>query len=117
SKLYATAVGRLLRRCRVSAGAVRAIGCHGQTVRHQPASGYTVQLGSPAWLAERTGIAVVADFRNRDIAAGGQGAPLVPAFHAAVFRNSRTHRVIVNLGGIANLTDLPRRGPVTGFDT
>jgi anhydro-N-acetylmuramic acid kinase len=76
-----------------------------------------LQLGNPAWLAERTGIAVVADFRSRDIAAGGQGAPLVPAFHAAVFRDSRRHRVIVNLGGIANLTDLPRKGSVTGFDT
>lgn len=117
SKLYAAAVGRLLRRCHVAPRAVRAIGCHGQTVRHRPASGYTVQLGNPAWLAEHTGISVVADFRSRDIAAGGQGAPLVPAFHAAVFRSSRTHRVIVNLGGIANLTDLPRGGPVTGFDT
>jgi anhydro-N-acetylmuramic acid kinase len=117
SKLYASAVIRLLRKCGVSARAVRAIGCHGQTVRHAPKSGYTVQLGSPAWLAERTGIAVVADFRSRDIAAGGQGAPLVPAFHAAVFRDARIHRVIVNLGGIANLTNLPRLGPVTGFDT
>jgi anhydro-N-acetylmuramic acid kinase len=117
SKLYAKAVGRVLRKCRVPIRAVRAVGCHGQTVRHAPASGYTVQLGSPAWLAERTGIPVVADFRSRDIAAGGQGAPLVPAFHAAVFRSSRVHRVIVNLGGIANLTDLPCVGPVTGFDT
>jgi len=117
SKLYAAAVGRLLRKCRVGPQSVRAIGCHGQTVRHLPASGYSVQLGNPAWLAERTGIPVVADFRTGDIAAGGQGAPLVPAFHAALFRNSRVHRVIVNLGGIANLTDLPRSGPVTGFDT
>jgi len=117
SRLYAIAVDRLLRRCRIDARAVRAIGCHGQTVRHQPDSGYTVQLGSAAWLAEHTSISVVSDFRSRDIAAGGQGAPLVPAFHAAVFRSARTHRVIVNLGGIANLTDLPRRGPVTGFDT
>lgn len=117
SELYAAAVRRLLSKCRVSARLVRAIGCHGQTVRHVPESGYTVQLGSPARLAERTGIPVVADFRSADIAAGGQGAPLVPAFHAAVFRSSRVHRVVVNLGGMANLTDLPRRGPVTGFDT
>ena len=117
AKLYASAVSRLLRKCRVSARAVRAIGCHGQTVRHAPESGYTVQLGNPAWLAERTGIPVVADFRSGDIAAGGQGAPLVPAFHAAVFRNRRLHRAVVNLGGIANLTDLPGRGPVVGFDT
>jgi anhydro-N-acetylmuramic acid kinase len=117
SKYYASGVSRLLRNCRVGARSVRAIGCHGQTVRHRPARGYTVQLGSPAWLAERTGISVVADFRSRDIAAGGQGAPLVPAFHAAVFRSSRVHRVVVNLGGIANLTDLPPNGRVTGFDT
>lgn len=117
SGLYATAVSRLLRKCRIERQLVRAIGCHGQTVRHRPESGYTVQLGNPAVLAERSGIPVVADFRSADIAAGGQGAPLVPAFHAAVFRSPRVHRVIVNLGGIANLTDLPCRGPVRGFDT
>ena len=117
AELYATSVLRLLRKHRVAARSVRAIGCHGQTVRHRPEAGYTLQLGNAAWLAERSGIPVVADFRSRDIAAGGQGAPLVPAFHATVFRNSRVHRVIVNLGGIANLTNLPSRGPVTGFDT
>ena len=117
SGLYASAVSRLLRKCRVEPRLIRAIGCHGQTVRHRPESGYTLQLGSPAELAEHSGIPVVADFRSADVAAGGQGAPLVPAFHAAVFRNARVHRVIVNLGGIANLTDLPRRGPVRGFDT
>src|SRR5262245_41995012 len=117
AKFYARGVDRVLRKCHVAARSIRAIGCHGQTVRHQPAAGYTVQLGNAAWLAELSGIPVVADFRSRDIAAGGQGAPLVPAFHAAVFGNSRVHRVIVNLGGIANLTDLPRRGSVTGFDT
>jgi len=117
STLYAKAVDRLLKRNGVPAQTVSAIGCHGQTVRHRPESGYTLQLGNPAWLAEHAGIPVVADFRSRDIAAGGQGAPLVPAFHAAVFRDSRHHRVVVNLGGIANLTDLPRRGKVTGFDT
>jgi anhydro-N-acetylmuramic acid kinase len=117
AELYAKSVLRLLRVHRVTTRSVRAIGCHGQTVRHRPQAGYTVQLGSPAWLAELTRIPVVADFRSRDIAAGGQGAPLVPAFHAAVFRDPRVHRVIVNLGGIANVTNLPRRGPVTGFDT
>lgn len=117
AKLYATAVRRLLRKRRVAPQDVRAIGCHGQTVRHNPAARYTVQLGNPSWLAELAGISVVADFRSRDMAAGGQGAPLVPAFHAAVFRDPDVHRVIVNLGGIANLTDLPRRGAVTGFDT
>jgi anhydro-N-acetylmuramic acid kinase len=117
SILYAGAVSRLLRKSGVESRRVRAIGCHGQTVRHAPSSGYTVQLGNPSVLAQRAGIPVVADFRSADIAAGGQGAPLVPAFHAAVFRNARVHRTIVNLGGIANLTDLPCRGPVTGFDT
>lgn len=115
--LYASAVARLLRKCRVASQDVRAIGCHGQTVRHHPAARYTVQLGNPSWLAELSDISVVADFRSRDMAAGGQGAPLVPAFHAAVFRDPDVHRVIVNLGGIANVTDLPRRGEVTGFDT
>jgi anhydro-N-acetylmuramic acid kinase len=117
SRLYAKAVRRLLEKHDVPAQTVSAIGCHGQTVRHRPGSGYSLQLGNPAGLAEHTGISVVADFRSRDIAAGGQGAPLVPAFHAAVFQDSLRHRVIANLGGIANLTDLPRKGPVTGFDT
>ena len=98
--------------------AIRACGCHGQTVRHRPDAGYTLQIGNPALLAELTGISVVADFRSRDVAAGGQGAPLVPAFHAAVFGSNAAHRVIVNIGGIANLTDLPALvGAVTGFDT
>jgi len=95
---------------------VRAIGCHGQTLRHQPADGYTLQLNNPALLAELTGITVVADFRSRDIAAGGQGAPLVPAFHDALFRTPDLHRVVLNLGGIANLTDLAPGKPTTGFD-
>lgn len=117
SRHYARAVDLVLKKSGVAARSVRAIGCHGQTVRHRPEFGYTLQLGNPALLAERTGISVVADFRSRDLAAGGQGAPLVPAFHAACFRDPRRHRVIINLGGIANLTDLPPAGPVTGFDT
>lgn len=96
---------------------VRAIGCHGQTLRHQPDSGYTLQIGNAARLAELSGMTVVADFRSRDIAAGGQGAPLVPAFHARVLAHAEQHRVIANLGGIANITDLPPDGLIRGWDT
>ena len=99
---------------------VRAIGSHGQTVRHAPSAQppYSVQLGNPSVLAERTGISIVADFRARDIAAGGEGAPLVPAFHASVFRDS-TDRAVVNIGGMANVTLLRAQpnAPVKGFDT
>jgi anhydro-N-acetylmuramic acid kinase len=94
-----------------------AAGVHGQTVRHRPHEGYTLQLNNPARVAECAGVAVVADFRSRDVAAGGEGAPLVPAFHAAVFGGGARHRVVVNVGGIANLTDLPVAGAVRGFDT
>ncbi len=114
---YAAAVGAVLGASNVPASAVRAIGCHGQTVRHRPERGYTVQIGNAALLAELTGICVVADFRSRDLAAGGQGAPLVPAFHAAVFADPAEDRAVLNLGGIANLTFLPRAGGVTGFDS
>ena len=116
SVLYASAVRDLLARSGFGARAVAAIGCHGQTVRHRPRAGYTLQLVNGARLAERTGIAVVCDFRSRDIAAGGEGAPLVPAFHRALFADPRRGRVIVNVGGIANITWLPARGAVTGFD-
>ena len=114
--IYATAVQRLLGGAGVAASAVAAIGCHGQTLRHQPAQGYSLQLNNPALLAELTGISVVADFRSRDIAAGGQGAPLVPAFHDIAFRDPACHRVILNVGGIANLTDLAPGEPALGFD-
>lgn len=113
---YAEAVQALLRDAGQSMTDIVAIGCHGQTVRHVPSRGYTIQLVNGALLAEQTGIAVVCDFRNRDVAAGGQGAPLVPAFHAAMFRDRGVNRVIVNLGGIANLTWLPMAGAITGFD-
>jgi anhydro-N-acetylmuramic acid kinase len=112
-----TAVGVVLSAAHRQARDVAAIGLHGQTIRHRPELGYTTQLANPARLAEGTGITVVADFRSRDIAAGGQGAPLVPAFHAAVFALPDRHRVVVNIGGIANVTDLPAGGPVRGFDT
>jgi anhydro-N-acetylmuramic acid kinase len=108
--LYAEAVSALLTRANQSAQQIRAIGCHGQTIRHRPDAGYTLQIGNAALLAELVGITVIADFRSRDIAAGGQGAPLVPAFHAQVLRHDTIHRVVVNLGGVANLTDLPPTG-------
>jgi anhydro-N-acetylmuramic acid kinase len=114
--LYAQSVNELLVSKQISAGRIKAIGCHGQTIRHRPDEGYTLQIGNAALLAELTGITVVADFRSRDIAAGGQGAPLVPAFHAKVLASPTTHRVIANIGGIANLTDIPGSEPVKGFD-
>lgn len=113
---YGTATHCLLRQANVQAAQVQAIGCHGQTVRHRPASGYTIQLNNGALLAELTGIHVVTDFRSREIAAGGQGAPLVPAFHDQVLRHPAIHRVILNIGGIANVTDLAPGQPTTGFD-
>jgi anhydro-N-acetylmuramic acid kinase len=115
--LYLEAVQTLLRASGARPDQIAAIGCHGQTIRHRPDSGYTTQICHPASLAEHSGITIVADFRMRDIAAGGQGAPLVPAFHAACFRDSAQHRVILNLGGIANVTDLPPAGQIRGFDT
>jgi len=114
--LYAQTTLSLFDNAGKAATEVRAIGCHGQTVRHAPQHGYTLQLNNPALLAELTGITVVADFRSRDIAAGGQGAPLVPAFHSALFRDPRSHRVVLNLGGIANLTILAPGKPTFGFD-
>ena len=114
--IYAQAVNTVLAKSKKQTLNVAAIGCHGQTIRHRPDAGYTVQLGNGALLAELTGKVVVCDFRSRDIAAGGEGAPLVPAFHKAAFAHASTHRVIVNIGGIANLTDLSN-GPVRGFDT
>lgn len=113
---YASGVNEMLAHEGIHANQVRAIGAHGQTVRHRPDLRYTVQINSPALLAEQTGIDVIADFRSRDIAAGGQGAPLVPAFHARVFSGC-DDRVILNLGGIANVTILKENGHVLGFDT
>jgi len=115
--LYAEVVEDLLQSTGLCASAVRAIGAHGQTVRHRPDLGYTVQLNVPAALAERTGIAVVADFRSRDVAAGGQGAPLAPAFHHAVFAAPGKDVAVLNLGGFANLSLLFADGRTLGFDT
>lgn len=113
---YAAATAALLKNSDTTADKILAIGCHGQTVRHRPDAGYTLQLGNAAMLAELTGITVVNDFRSRDIAAGGHGAPLTPAFHDQELRHPQIHRVIVNIGGISNLTDLPPGQPATGFD-
>jgi len=117
---YAEAIERLLMQAALDAAQITAIGAHGQTVRHRPQLGYSIQLLNAARLAERCGIAVVHDLRAADLAAGGQGAPLVPAFHAKVFRSPLERRAIVNLGGIANVTLLPAEcgseEPVRGFD-
>lgn len=116
---FAEAALALLRTADLPPAAVRAIGSHGQTLFHQPHGIHanSLQLGDANRIAECTGITTVADFRRRDMAAGGQGAPLVPGFHRAVFGGSGRHRVVVNIGGIANLTVLPADGqPVSGFD-
>ena len=113
---YAAATHTLLLKAGVAAERVTAIGCHGQTIRHRPEDGYTTQLCNAALLTELSGITVVSDFRSRDIAAGGQGAPLVPAFHNIMLRHTSSHRVIVNIGGISNITNLAPGNPTSGFD-
>uniref|UniRef100_UPI0028ADD661 anhydro-N-acetylmuramic acid kinase n=1 Tax=Comamonas terrigena TaxID=32013 RepID=UPI0028ADD661 len=117
---YAQVVQQLLQRSGVATDQVAAIGAHGQTVRHRPqlfdGTGYTLQLNAPALLAERSGITVVADLRSRDVAAGGQGAPLVPAFHQGVFGQAGRTTLVLNIGGIANLSVLGADGAVQGFD-
>lgn len=120
-RLFAQAVNELVAKAGVSTSAIRAIGSHGQTIRHRPnlQPAFTLQIGDPNVIATETGIAVVADFRRKDMALGGQGAPLVPAFHEAIFRTQQKDRVVVNIGGIANLTALPAdpSAPILGFDT
>lgn len=121
ARLFAQAVNELLAQTGLAAERIRAIGSHGQTIRHIPSGPepYTVQIGNPSLIAELTGITTVADFRRRDMAAGGQGAPLAPAFHSAFFRVATETRVALNIGGIANITLLPKASeqPVGGFDT
>ena len=120
ARVYADVVESLLDASGATRGSVRAIGAHGQTVRHRPrefdATGYTLQLGNPALLAELSGIDVVADLRRRDVAAGGLGAPLVPAFHRAMFAQPSKAIAVLNIGGMANLTALHADGTTTGFD-
>ena len=121
ARLFAKAVYMVLDEAGITSDQVRAIGSHGQTIRHAPheVEPYTIQIGNPNLLAELTHILTVTDFRRRDMAAGGQGAPLAPAFHAAFFRDSSETRTVVNIGGMANITILPTvpNHPVSGFDT
>ena len=120
ARVYALVAKGLLAECGVAREQVRAIGAHGQTLRHRPGefdgTGYTLQLNNPALLAELTGIDVVADFRSRDVAAGGQGAPLVPAFHHAFFRRQGAAVAVLNIGGISNISLLGGTGEVLGYD-
>ncbi|CAN1485736.1 COG2377 Predicted molecular chaperone distantly related to HSP70-fold metalloproteases [Methylophilaceae bacterium] len=111
------AVKALLKKTGTTSKDIKAIGFHGQTIRHQPQKGFTLQIGNPALLAELSYINVIADFRSRDVAAGGQGAPLVSAFHKEIFSHPTAHRAIVNIGGIANVTILNPKTSVSGFDS
>lgn len=123
-QLFADATLALLEHSGHAADEIAAIGSHGQTIRHHPPSthsppeqGFTLQIGDPNTIAQLTGITTVADFRRRDIAVGGEGAPLAPAFHAAAFARAGEHRAILNIGGIANASLLDGKGGVLGFDT
>ncbi len=123
ARFFAQAVNTLLAAHQLKPADVSAIGSHGQTVWHEPPQRatqhpFTLQIGDPNTLAEQTGITVVADFRRKDMAAGGQGAPLVPALHRELFNNSTVDRIVLNLGGIANITLLPKdKGACMGLDT
>ena len=117
SKKAYEAIDALLKKTSITSKDIKAIGFHGQTVRHQPQKGFTLQIGNPALLAELSNINVIADFRSRDVAASGQGAPLVPAFHHEIFSHPTTYRAILNVGGIANVTLLNPKTSVSGFDT
>lgn len=112
-------INELIKKYQIDRKQIKAIGSHGQTIRHRPEQGFTLQIGDPNIITELTQIPVVSDFRRRDMAAGGQGAPLVPAFHQAIFQHPSIDRVILNLGGIANVSMLPANNPdgVYGFDT
>ena len=117
---FAKSVNGLLKKAGVASSDIIAIGSHGQTVRHMPnlEVAFTTQIGDPNTIAVETNIDVIADFRRKDVALGGQGAPLVPAFHQQVFNQDNSDRMILNIGGIANITYLPKGDkPVLGFDT
>lgn len=119
ARVVAAGINQLIEQHQLDRAQIAAIGCHGQTIRHRPQAGFSLQIGDPNLIVELTGLPVVADFRRRDVAAGGQGAPLVPAFHQAILQDAQIHRVILNLGGIANISVLPANQPdaVYGFDT
>lgn len=117
AKKYAGNVNALVAKAGLKPQDITAVGVHGQTIRHRPELGFSRQTNNPALLAELTGIDVIADFRSRDIAASGEGAPLVPAFHQTVFGSTSTTRAVINIGGIANISILHPDGTVTGFDT
>lgn len=119
AKMIGDGINILIEKHQLDRSQIKAIGSHGQTIRHRPEHGFTLQIGDPNIITEITQIPVVSDFRRRDMAAGGQGAPLVPAFHQALFQHPSIHRVILNLGGIANVSMLPANNSdgVFGFDT
>ncbi len=119
ARLIGESANRLISENQIDQAQICALGSHGQTIRHRPEAGFTLQIGDPNLIAEITGLPVVSDFRRRDMAAGGQGAPLVPAFHQAIFQDEHIDRIILNLGGIANISVLPAGQPdqVFGFDT
>lgn len=118
ARKIAKGINQLIKKNNLDRKTIKAIGSHGQTIRHRPQDGFTLQLGDPNLITEITKIPVVSDFRRRDLAAGGQGAPLVPAFHQAIFQHETRDRVILNLGGIANISILPaNQSQISGFDT
>ena len=119
AQMIAHGINELIEKNQLDHTKIKAIGSHGQTIRHRPEHGFTLQIGDPNIITEITQIPVISDFRRRDMAAGGQGAPLVPAFHQALFQHDSIHRVILNLGGIANVSLLTAGNPeaVSGFDT
>ncbi|WP_040332354.1 anhydro-N-acetylmuramic acid kinase [Acinetobacter nectaris] len=119
AKLIGHGINELIKKNKLERKKIKAIGSHGQTIRHRPEDGFTLQIGDPNIITEITQLPVISDFRRRDMAAGGQGAPLVPAFHQALFQHEQIDRVILNLGGIANVSFLPagKKENISGFDT
>ena len=116
ARLAASGIQQLLAQHSLTSDHIKAIGSHGQTIRHHPELGFSMQIGAPALLAELTGISVITHFRQRDIAAGGQGAPLVPAFHHWLFQHRPGAQAIVNIGGFSNISFITPDQPVSGFD-